>query len=83
MSNSPIWPIQTTLSDVTTPGQGGPGSDGKEEVLRIFQSSSITWILQSDCLVTYLEYSLWMGVLPLSSDTAGVFYSPSRQSCLF
>ena len=32
---SSIWPIDRTLSGVTTPGQSGPGSDGNEEVLRI------------------------------------------------
>ena len=33
MANSSIWPIDRTLSGVTTPGQSGPGSDGNEGVL--------------------------------------------------
>ena len=32
---SSIWPIDRTLSDATTPGQGGPGSDGNEREHRI------------------------------------------------
>ena len=34
-SNSSIWSIDRTLSGATTPNQSGPGSDGKEKVLRI------------------------------------------------
>ena len=30
MSNSSIWPIERTLSSVTTPGQSRPGSHGIE-----------------------------------------------------
>ena len=36
-SISPIWAIDRTLSDTTTPGQSGPGSDGNERVLCIPQ----------------------------------------------
>ena len=32
MSNSSIWPIDTTLLGATSPGQSGPGSDGNEQV---------------------------------------------------
>ena len=49
MQFSSIWPIDRTLSV----GQRGPGSDGIERVLRIPQSSSITGISPSDCLVSY------------------------------
>ena len=35
--------MDRTLSDATTPGQNGPGSDGNEGVLRIPQIPSITW----------------------------------------
>ena len=38
------------LSDPTTPGQSGPGSDDNERVLRIPQRSSITGTSPSDCL---------------------------------
>ena len=48
-----IWPIDRVLSGVTTPGQSWPGSEENEEVLRIPQSSSITGISPSDCLVSY------------------------------
>ena len=47
-----IWPIDKTLSSVTTPGQSEPESDGNEEVYRIPQSSRITGTSQSDCLVS-------------------------------
>ena len=30
MSNCSIWPIDRTLSDTTSPGQSGPGSDGNK-----------------------------------------------------
>ena len=45
---------QTVLLDTLI----GPGSDGNEEVLRISQSSSITWASLSDCLVSYPGHSL-------------------------
>ena len=47
-----------TLLGATTPGQGGPGSDGNEGVLRISQSSSITGTSPSDCLVSHPGHSL-------------------------
>ena len=47
-----------TLSDATTPGQSGPGSDGNERVLHIPQSSSIAEASLSDCLLSYTEHSL-------------------------
>ena len=53
MQFSSIWPIDRTLSGATTPRQGGPESDGNEEVLRISKSSSITEASPSDCLVSY------------------------------
>ena len=33
MSSSSIWPIDRILSSATTPGQGGPGSNGHEGAL--------------------------------------------------
>ena len=62
---SSIWPIDKTLSDATTPGHSGLGSDDIEGVLRIPQSSSITGISQSDCLVSYQGYSLGECFTPL------------------
>ena len=55
MSNISIWPIDNTLSGVTTPGQSEPGSNGNEGVLYISQSSKIR-DMWSDCLVSYREY---------------------------
>ena len=52
MSNSSIWPIDRTLSGATTLGQSGPGSNDNEGVLCILQSSSITGVSQSDCLMS-------------------------------
>ena len=55
---SSVWSIDRTLSDASTLGWGGPGSDGNEGVLCILQSSSITGTSPSDCLVSYPEHSL-------------------------
>ena len=52
---SSIWSIDTVLSGAATPGQSGPGSDGKEGVLHIPQSSSSTGTSLSDCLVSYQD----------------------------
>ena len=48
-----------TLLNANTPSQSGPGSDGSEGVLRIPQSSSITGVSLSDCLVSYPGH--WLG----------------------
>ena len=58
MQFSCIWLIDRTQSGATTPGQGGPGSNSNKGVLCIPQSSSITGTSPSDCLVSYLGYSL-------------------------
>ena len=67
-SNSFIWPIDTTLSGDTSPGQSWPKSDGDESVLRTPQSFSIMGSSPSD-LVSYAGYSLVGIVLPLCRDT--------------
>ena len=74
---SSIWSIDRILSDATTPGQSGPGSNGNEGVLRIAQISSITGTSPSVCLVSYPGHSLG-GVLPPCREAVGVFYSPCR-----
>ena len=56
---SSIRPMDRTLSDATTPGQSEPRSVGNEGVSCISQSSSITEISPSDCLVSYLGHSSW------------------------
>ena len=45
---SSIWPIDSTLSGATTPGQSGPAIDGNKGVLRISKSSNITEVSPSD-----------------------------------
>ena len=55
---SSIWPIDRNLSDATSPGQSGSGSNGNKVVLCVPQSSSITGASRSDCLVSYLGHSL-------------------------
>ena len=77
MSNSSIWPTDTTLSGATTPGQSGPGSNGNEGVFSILQISNITGASLSDCLVSYPAQMLWGAVLPLSRDAVSEFCSPS------
>ena len=67
---SSIWPIDRTLSGVTTPGQSGLGSNGNEGVLRIPQSYSITEASSSDYLVSYIGVE---GILLLCKDAIGVF----------
>ena len=47
-----------TLSGATTPGQSRPGSDGNEGVLHISQSSCISGMSPSDCIVSYSGHSL-------------------------
>ena len=58
MQFSSIWPIYRARSGATIPGQSESGSDGNEGVLRIAQNSSITGTSPSDCLESYLGYSL-------------------------
>ena len=55
MQFSSIKPIDRALSGATTPGQGGPGSNGHEVVLCIPQSPSITGTLTSYFLVSYQD----------------------------
>ena len=83
---SSIWPIDRTLSGSTTLGQIGPGSDGNEGVLCIHQSSSITGMTPSDCLVSYPEDSE-EGFYPsaevqLVYSTVPVHLCPRRNACI-
>ena len=61
------------LSDATTAGQSGPGSDGNEEILRIPQSSSIAGTSPSDYLVTYPGHSLGGGGSYPSAEVQSVY----------
>ena len=76
MLNSPIWPIDRTLSGATTPGQSGPGSDGNERELCIPQSLSITGTSSSDCLVSYGGDTLMGGSYP-SAEMWSVYSTAS------
>ena len=49
---SSIWPIDRTLSSATTPARGDLRAMAMKGALPIPQSSSITWISTSDCLVS-------------------------------
>ena len=55
---SSIWPIDRTLSGVTTPSQSRFGSDGNKGVLCVPQNASIIGTSPSDCLVSYPGHSL-------------------------
>ena len=50
--------MDNTPLGATIPGQNGPGSNVNEGVLCIPQSSSITGISSSNCLVSYPGHSL-------------------------
>ena len=66
-----------TLSGAITQGLRGPGIDGYETVLLILQSSRITGASLSDCLMSFLGNSFFMGWedLPFCRDAFGPFYS--------
>ena len=64
MSNSSILSMNRTLSGATTLGQSEPGSDGNEGVLCISQSSNITRVSPSDCLIL-LSRTCWRWGLTL------------------
>ena len=65
-----------TQSGATTPGKGGPGSYGNEEILRILQSSR-AGVSALDCLVSYLGHSLEGRILP-SAEMHSVLSTASQ-----
>ena len=79
---------QTIRFSITiTPSQSVLGSDGNKGVLRIPQSSSITGTSPSDCLVSYLGYSLGEGSYPSAGvqsvySTAPADWANCRFLCL-
>ena len=75
ISSNSIWPIDSALSDATTPRQSGTGSDDNEGELHIPQSSSITGTSPSDCLLSYPGHSLG-GVYLFYRGAVSVFYRP-------
>ena len=62
ISNSSIWVIDRTLSDATTLGQSGPGSNSNEGVLKISQISK-AGVSPLYGLVAYRGHSLWKSYL--------------------
>ena len=76
MSKNSIWLIDRTLIGVSTQGLIGPGSDGKEGVLRNSQCSSIRETSRSDCLTIYLGHLL--GVWP----SAEIQLENSKLGCI-
>ena len=85
MSKSSIWPTDRGCHSrsqigAAIPGHSRTASDSKERFLHIPQRF---WAEASTtgCLMSHQD-SRWSGVLPLSSDAVGVFYSPSRLCCL-
>ena len=65
--------INRTLSGATTPGQGGPGSDGNEGIMRIPQNSSTAGTSPSDCLGSYLGHPLEGGGSYASAEKQSVY----------
>ena len=79
---SSIWRIGRTLYSTTPRSLKGPGSDGNKGVLHIPQSSSITGAWLSDCLVSYLGYSLEKSY-PSAEMQFVYSAAPTRLSVLF
>ena len=71
-----IWPIDSSLSGVTTLSQSGRGRSGNEGVLQI-RKISLAGALPSEGLISYPGHLLEVGVLSLCRDAVGVFYSLS------
>ena len=69
MQFSSIQLIDRALSGATIPDQSGPGSNGKEGVLRIPQNSSITGTSLSDGLVSYPGHSLGGVLTPMQRSS--------------
>ena len=78
MSNSFILPIDWTLSGTTTPGQGGPWSNGNEEVHRIPQNSK-GGVSPTDSLMLYPGPSLGGLTLLLRYSQCILQIQPTRQ----
>ena len=81
MSNSSIWPIDSTLSGATTPRQSGPGNNSYEGVRHIFQSSR-AGCSPSDVFCHIQDTRLFGGgkILPLYKDPVIVFYNGEATS---
>ena len=71
MSNSSIWPIDSSLPGATTLGQSRPGSDGNEGVLCIPPKLQHCWSL-SIRLFSIMSKTLVVRVLPLCREAVSV-----------
>ena len=72
-----IWPINRTLSGVTTLDQSGPGGDDNKAVLSISKSTK-NYLNLTIRLISIISKALDVGFLPLCQEALVVFYSPSR-----
>ena len=70
MSISIIWPIDKTLSDVTTAGQSGSESESNKGVLHIPQSSSPSFTIR---LFDVISRTFAGGVLPHPAEMQSVY----------
>ena len=77
MPKSFIWPIVRAVSGATTLSQSRPGSDGKDRLLYIPKSASITGTSPSYCLISYSGHSLGESY-PSAEMQSDVFCSSSR-----
>ena len=71
-----IWSVDRALTEATTPGQSGAGSDGNEGTpyypkIRHYWSFTLR-------LYSVIYRTLVGRILPLCRDTVRVFYCPSR-----
>ena len=64
------------LSGAINLGESRPETNGKEEVLRIHQTSNITRTSPSDCLMSYIEHSLGVESYP-SAEKQSVYSTAS------
>ena len=83
MPNSFIWPINRTLSSVTTVCQSRPGCNGNEGVLRTPQSSSIIVASPSDCLASKPSAEMQSVYSAPSTDWAAVIWNICIQRLLW
>ena len=60
----------SSIAMLYAPGQSGPGSDGKEELLYIPSNSSVIEASASDCLASYLGHSSYP-----SAEIQSVYFS--------
>ena len=83
MSNSSIWPIDRTLSGVTTLSQSEPGSDGNKGLLCIPQMSSITGVSLSDYLISYPWHLSWGVSYPFAEMQSVYSAAPTNRATIF